>query len=227
MLIGSPVRRVMGFTGKTAVPGFLGYEGDFITEDVWDSAVMEFENGVVCLFEDPPRGRMSSRWDIEGSLGQLVGSDLYIGSLSKFQHFPFKEEYATVQGTKILEHIRVDTQPPVIFENPFKKFLAADGDEVARMALLAGFHKAVTQNAEPAYGPLNARRDLEILFASRESARRGNVWINLPLTEETELEKRIEAQFRRMYGHGPQEVEALARVAFPRGLSRYKVAGWD
>lgn len=227
MLIGSEARRVLGFTGKVPVPGFLSYEGDFITEDVWDSAVIEFENGVVCLFEDPPRGRMSARWDLEGTLGQLVGNDLYIGSVTKFQHFPFKEEYTTIDGEKVLDHIRVDTQPPVVFENPYKNLRAADRDEVARVELLVGFHRAITQNAKPTYGPINARRDLEILYALRESARRGNVWVNLPLTEETELEKRVLEKFRELYGHEPHEVEALARAHYPRGGCRYKVAGWD
>ena len=227
MLLQSEAERVLGYSGVVPIPGFLSYEGDMVTEDVWDSAIIEFDNGVVCLFEDPPRGRMSSRWDIEGSEGQLVGNDLYIGSLSKFEHFPFVYDYTTVNGERILDHIRVDTAPPVIFENPFKRYRAADDDEVARMQLLIGFHRAITEDAEPEYGPLNARRDLEILFALRESARRGNEWVKLPLTEVTELEKRLHEEYRKMYGHDPDEVEALASVAFPRGGVRYRIAGWD
>ena len=227
MLLGSEARRVLGYTGKVPVPGFTSYEGDWITEEVWEAAFIEFHNGVVCLFEGPPRGRTSPRWDLEGTLGQIAGNELFIGSQYKFEQFPFKEEYTTVDGVKVLEHMRVDTKPPVIFENPFKKYRAADNDEVARMQLLVGFHKAVTENTEPAYGPANARRDLEILFASRESARRGNVWMNLPLMEVTDLEKRILDEFRRMYGHDPEDSEGLAGVPFPRGGARYKVAGWD
>lgn len=227
MLVRSRAKRVMGFSGKVPVPNFVSYEGDLITHDFWDCAVIEFENGVVCLFEDPPRGRMSGRWDIEGSKGQLVGDDLYIGSSSEFNHFPLEYEYTTVDGERVLDHVRVETDPPVIFENPFSKYMAADTDEVARMQLLVGFHKAVTEDVEPEYGPLNARRDLEILFALRESARRGNVWMDLPLTEETELEKELLADFRKLYGHDPSEVEALAGVPFPRGGVRYRIAGWD
>jgi predicted dehydrogenase len=227
MLLRGEAKRALGYSGKVPGPGFLSYEGDMVTEDVWDSAIIEFDNGVVCLFEDPPRGRMSSRWDIEGSEGQLVGNDLYIGSLSKFEHFPFVYEYTTVNGKKILDHIRVDTNPPVVFENPFKCYSASDDDEVARMQLLVGFHRAITEDVEPEYGALNARRDLEILFALRESARRGNVWVELPLTEATELEKRLHEEYRKLYGHNPDEVEALASVAFPRGGVRYRIAGWD
>ncbi len=127
----------------------------------------------------------------------------------------------------VLDHVRVDTDPAVVFENPFKDFGAEDDDEVARMALLAGFHRAVTEGTAPAYGPVNARKDLEILFALRESARRGNTWIDLPLREATALENEIEADFLRLYGHRPEEAEALSHVPVPRAGVRWRVAGWD
>ena len=38
MLVRSPVKRVLGHTGKVPVPSFTSYEGDLITEDVWDAA---------------------------------------------------------------------------------------------------------------------------------------------------------------------------------------------
>ena len=127
----------------------------------------------------------------------------------------------------MLDHLRVDTEPAVVFENPFKSYGAADDDEVARMELLVGFHRAVTRDVEPAYGPANARKDLEILFALRESARRNNIWMDLPLTEPTELEKAIEADFVRLYGHRPEEAEALSHVPVPRAGVRWRIAGWD
>ncbi|MEW6355035.1 MAG: Gfo/Idh/MocA family oxidoreductase [Planctomycetota bacterium] len=227
MLLRSEAKRVLGYTGKVPVPPFMGYEGYRVTEEVWDAAFIEFQNGVVCLFEGPPRGRTSPRWDLEGTKGQIAGNELYIGSQYEFKKFPFLEEYTEIEGVKVLDHMRVDTDPPVVFENPFKNYRAADNDEVARMALLVGFHKAIVENTEPAYGALNARRDLEILFALRESSRRNNTWINLPLTEVTELEKRVHNAFVMTYGAGPEQVDRLVGVAFPRGGVRWTVAGWD
>jgi len=227
MLVRSPIRRVLGFTGKVPIPPFTGYEGILNTHDVWDAAAIEFENGVVCIYEAPPRAQMSARWDIEGSLGQLVGNDLYIGSTADSTHYAFEEEYTTVDGVKVLDHLRVDTDPPVIFENPYKAYHAEDGDETARMQLLLGLHRAITQGGEPDYGAANARIDLEIQFALRESARRGNIWMDLPLTEPTELEREIEADFLKLYGHAPDDPEALATVPYPRNNVRYRVAGWD
>ena len=81
---------MLGFGGRVPVSRFRGYEGDQVTQDFWDAAAIEFEGGLTCLFEDPPRGRMTARWDVEGTKGQLVGSDLYIGTReAESSHFPF------------------------------------------------------------------------------------------------------------------------------------------
>jgi len=232
MLIRSPARRVLGYTQKVRVAPFrersLDMTGQILrTEDRWDLAIIEFENGVTGIFSSPPRARMSARWDLEGTRGQLVGDSLYLGGYTDFQHYPFVEEYTTVDGEKTLDHLRVDTDPPVVFENPYRAYRAADGDEVARMDLLLGMYRAITEGGEPLYGADNACRDLEILLAMRESARRGNTWVDLPLTEETALEKELEAEFRRRYGHDPRDTEALVGIRFPVGGIRYTVANWD
>lgn len=227
MLIRSQERRVLGLTGEVRVPAFTHFTGARMDEDRWDFAAIEFESGVVCLFESPPRARMSRRWDIEGTEGQLFGDELFIGSQSEFERYPIVTEHTQVGGEQVVDHLRVDTDPPVVFDNPFKQYRAADADEVARMHLLLDFHRAVTEGGEPAYGPLNARRDLEILFAMRESARRGSQWLDLPLAEQTELEAEMEREFRRTYGHDPRDTEALVNVPFPQGGVRYTIGNWD
>ncbi|MHB0874763.1 MAG: Gfo/Idh/MocA family protein [Anaerolineae bacterium] len=228
MLVGSEARRVLGYCGRAAVPPFVGYEGDLVTEDQWDAGIIEFDSGVVCLFEDPPRGQLAARWDLQGSEGQLEGNGLYLGTREGgSQHFPMTHEYSTVNGKKVLDHVRVDTDPSVVFENPYKAYEAEDDDEVARMQLLAGFHRAVTEDTEPAYGPANARKDLELLFAMRESARLGNTWVNLPLAGKTPLERQMDQEWLRLYGYPPEDVEALAGVRVRRGGVRWHVAGWD
>ena len=132
-----------------------------------------------------------------------------------------------MDGAQVFDHLRVDTDPPVVFENPYKHLHAEDRDEVARMQLLLGLHRAIAEDAEPEYGAQNARADLEILYALRESARRGSIWMDLPLAETTELEKEVEADFRSLYGCGPDDYETLSEVAYARGGVRYRVAGWD
>ena len=171
---------------------------------------------------------MEARWDVEGSEGQIVGSNLYLGTnQAESRHYPFVHEYTEVDGQRVLDHVRVDTDPPVVFENPYRAYRAADDDEVARMELLAGFHRAVTEDAEPVYGAESARVDLELCFAIRESARLGNVWLDMPLGGPTELEERLEREFVDVYGHAPEDAEGLSRVRIPRAGVRWRVAGLD
>lgn len=227
MLLGGRAVRVLGHTGLVKVPRFTHFSGAEMTQDRWDFAVIEMDSGVTLLFSSPPRARVPRRWDVEGSLGQLFGEALYIGNQSEYRHYPFITEMTEIEGEKVLDHLRVDTDPPVVWENPYKAFRAADGDETARMELLVGFHRAVTTGVAPVYGAAEARHDQEILLAMRESARRGNVWVDLPLTEPTALELELEEAYRRTYGHDARDAEALLNVGFPQGGVRYTVAYWD
>jgi len=230
MLIRKSIKRVLGYTQVVRVPPFKERDpdmGNIRKTDRWDIGLIEFENGVTCIFYSPPRARFSARWDIEGTDGQIIGDNLYIGSQREFKNYPFIEEHKTVDGERVFNHIRVDTDPVVIFESPYKAYRAADGDEVARMMLLLGMYEAVTENKQPIYGGENALRDIEVLFAIRESARRGNTWIELPLEGKTDLERQIEIEFQRVYGHSPYEIDLLVDKKFLAGGVRYTVANWD
>jgi len=61
----------------------------------------------------------------------------------------------------------------------------------------------------------------------RESAHLNSRWVDLPLTEPTDLEKRIEAAFARTYGHDWRDPEALVDVPFRQGGVRYTEGNWD
>lgn len=230
MLIRSEAKRVLGYTQKIKIPPIKERHimmGDMRYEDRWDIALIEFANGVTCVFSSPARARMTARWDIEGSLGQIVGDDLFIGSQQSYKHYQFIEEYTMVQGERVLDHIRVETDPPVIFENPYKEWRASDGDEVARMELLYDMYKAVTSGCEVAYGADNACKDIEILLAMRDSALNGNIWVELPLAKETQTERQIEEEFVRVYGRDPKDFNSLVNTNFLVGGVRYTVANWD
>jgi len=226
MLVPSQPRRVWGYTQEVAVPPFEHYIEPIRDRDRWDAAVIEFENGVTCLFESPPRGAIGPRWDLEGDRGSLIGNELTLGGSGKLRRYPFITENTTVDGQTIFDHVRVDTDPPVVFENPHRALRCADGDEVARMDLLLGFHRAVTEGTPVTYSPQQSRLDIEILFAMRESHERGNVWVDLPLTAPTPLEEAIDAEFVRCYGD-PRSPEALVAAPFRQRCVRYTCANWE
>ena len=226
LMPGRPVR-VQGAHGAVRVPPFRHFTGEVRSDDTWDHAVIQFDSGVCLLFESPPRARMTARWDIEGSAGQIVGGSLFIGGQLESREYPIITEYTEVDGERVLDHLRVDTDPPVVFENPHRQYRADDPDEVARMDLLLGMHRAITEDAKPLYGWENARIDLEVLYAMRESARLGKGWLDLPLDGPAECERRIEAAFVEDYGHDWRDAEGLVGVSFPQGGVRYTVGNWD
>jgi hypothetical protein len=66
----------------------------------------------------------------------------------------------------------------------------------------------------------------KLRIAVRESARQGTKRIDIPLAEETELERRIHAEFQRKYGQNPHDHDNLVDVPFTRSSVIWTVAGW-
>lgn len=69
------------------------------------------------------------------------------------------------------------------------------------------------------YGAANGRADQALLHALRESARRHNVWLDLPLPagEPAALERELHREFEQVYGLPPfARPEALLGKLFPR-----------
>ena len=96
---------------------------------------------------------------------------------------------------------------------PYHGFAGDRTDNVAKASVLTSFHAAVVGGGAPQYGAANAQVDWELCLAVRESARRGNAWVALPLGAPTALEEEVEAEFRRRYGHDPiEETEKLLAV---------------
>lgn len=225
MLVPGEVELVPGVTGEVRVPAFEHFTGRTLDRDRWDPGVFEFESGVHCIPESPPRARMSRRRDVEGSLGQLFGQCLFVGNQSDFLEFDFVTDFVEIGGERVFDHIRVDTDPPVVLENPYPDWRPDGSDELARMALLKGFHCAVEGEGDTAYGAENARRDIKLLFAIRESHERGG-WLEIPLDGATSLEREIGRAYQSKYGDWT-EAERLASVSFPQGGVRFEKGLWD
>lgn len=222
-LLGSEPRRVLACSGTIPIPDAIA--GSYVapppTDRYWETAVIAFDNGVTCLYEMPSATYKPSLWEIEGTKGQIIGNELYLGTGRERQRFPFRHEYVTVNGEEVLDCVRVDTDPPIIYENPYKRYRIREDDEVARVRLLESFHQAVTTGAEVLYGPQNARRDQELCIAVHESALQGGKWLELPLGAETETERRLHEDYRRLYGCDAEDIETLVRTPFPRGGVRW------
>ena len=228
MVLGKEAVRTMGYAQRVDVPPYQSYGGEPETVRWWESGTIEFEDGVTCLYEMPPSpSARDSLWEVEGMAGYLSGSELVRYSEGKKVRYPFEDIYEEIDGERVLSAVRVGTDPPVVWENPYKRQKVSAADDVAKAAILSSLHRAVTGHGEPAYGGANARRDMELWIAIRESGEQGNGWIDLPLTDETGLENRIRAEYVRRYGGDPvADRGTLLNARFGRQSAMWTVAGW-
>lgn len=233
MILRREVRRVLGYARQMPVPPYTSYGGTVETTCWWESGLLEFEGDITCLYEMPPaRGARSRGWEIEGERGYLAwhtpGEDaLVLRRNGQERRYPFEETFVETPHGRVLAGVRVATDPPVEWHNPFVAYGIGNHDDIAKAAILLSLHRAVTEGGAPDYGATNARRDMELWIALRESALRGNTWVHLPLSEETSMEACLREAYIRRYGHDPtQHPEALHETVFSRLSVMWTVAGW-
>ena len=182
----------------------------------WEVGIVEFANGVSLVYELPTR-RRGNYWEIDGTKGAIIGNELLLYRDNGTETYPIQTGTTEVEGVQSVDHARVDTDPPVIWENPLKTLGLTDTDDVARGAELHSIYRAIVEGIEPEYGAVNGRTDQEILIAIRESARNGGVSINLPLTEITGHEESLHREYRERYGVDPFDpIEKQKSILFPQ-----------
>ena len=182
----------------------------------WEVGVVEFENGVSLVYELPIR-RRGNYWEIDGTEGAIVGNELLLYRDAGTETYPIQTVTTEVEGVEVVDHARVDTNPPVIWENPLKAFGLADADDVARGAELHSIYRAIIEGVEPEYGAVNGRTDQEILIAIRESARNGGGAIDLPLNRITGYEENMHQEYSERYGVDPFDpIEKQKGILFPQ-----------
>lgn len=234
MILGKEPTRVLGYGGEVPVMPLPAYGGGMMTRVQWDGAVLEFPGGVKCLFEMPPKKPVWERnWDIVGTHGYLSGDSLYLYAEGHYhgagaeEHYPIESVQKDVGGSEVLEAVRVNTDPPVVWENPYARYGISETDSIAKAAIMESMYRAVVEDTEPLYGGENARRDQELCIALKESAWRGSEWIDLPLREVTSVEKRLHEEFEQRYGCDPlDDIDAQLKVRYTRASAMWTVAGW-
>ena len=227
MLTGQEVRSVLGYAARVEVEGKLDYPGNPMPSAFFESGTLKFRD-FTCLYELPPKNRAWRRhWDIEGTRGFLEADDLYLYDGDNEVRYPIETLTTEVGGETVLESVRYSTDPPIVWENPYARYGISDMDDIAKAALLESLYVAVTEDVEPIYGAVNSRRDQEIAIAIRESDLLGNVWVDLPLTEVTQVEEQIHDAFRKRYGCDPvEDIEAQLHAEYDRNAVMWNELGW-
>lgn len=215
-------RRVWGATRSFAVTPFLNF-GNPTQEENWEHALVEFENGVIGIHEQvsnwlsPFRRDLPRNLGVDASKGFIYENDVYVFANDGNQRHTMQIETIDVEGMAVPARYKVDTDPPVVWENPYTAYPVGDMDGIARIDYWHSLYDAIVHNREPNYGALEARKDQELPIAYRESARQGGLPVELPLKAVTAYEERMHQEYRQKYGSDPlQDLEKLANNVFPQ-----------
>ena len=224
MVTGRDPVRVLGYAGKVEIEGKLSCGGDPMPWAYWEGATLDFGD-FKCLYELPPKNRAWRRhWDVEGTRGYLEADDLHLYEGDEEKRYAIER---TEDGDGVLQRLHVETDPVIEWQNPYARYGISDMDDIAKAALLESMYRMVVDDAAPVYGAENARKDQEIAVALRESDLRGNVWMDLPLTEVTGLEERIHAAFREKYGCDPvDDIDGQLKATYDRSAVMWNEVGW-
>ncbi|MBI2938847.1 MAG: Gfo/Idh/MocA family oxidoreductase [Chloroflexi bacterium] len=225
---GAPPVRARGFVRETPVPPHVDRAGRRLATGPYEHGLVEFADGAICVYQYPLYHHRGNYWDVIGSEGAIIGSDLVLVRNGERRVFPIRQrpgEQCESREVPVLEAVHVETDPPIAWENHLRDFpIGATADAIARADVVFGMHRAIREGTDPDYGAANARADQEILIAIRESALRDGAWISLPLTEVTETEQRIHDEYRRQHGQDPLGPAGEAIRAFYPFVSPAEVA---
>ena len=232
MILNSEPTQVLGFAKELDMQSYDSYGGQQESKIWWENGVIEFENDVTCLYESSSAsGKWGNHWEIEGTEGYLSGNELVLHS--DRTTYPFEETYDQIGGERVLAAIGIGQSTsssnfdPILWENPFKQYGISVADDVAKASILYSLHQAVTTGANLEYGRRHARRDMELWITLRKSAGLNNIWIDIPLTKPTDLEKRLRSEYIKNYGGDPvTDTADLLQSSFRRLSVMWSVAGW-
>ena len=232
MILNSEPTQVLGFAKELDMQSYDSYGGQQESKIWWENGVIEFENDVTCLYESSSAsGKWGNHWEIEGTEGYLSGNELVLHS--DRTTYPFEETYDQIGGERVLAAIGIGHSTsssnfdPILWENPFKQYGISVADDVAKASILYSLHQAVTTGANLEYGRRHARRDMELWITLRKSAGLNNIWIDIPLTKPTDLEKRLRSEYIKNYGGDPvTDTADLLQSSFRRLSVMWSVAGW-
>jgi predicted dehydrogenase len=226
MLLDAEARRVRGHVQETPTPPYTAYAGDAMRSRIWEHALIEFDGDIVCVFDKPLDP--GNHWTVYGSEGRLDGDDLVLGDGDGETRHETRERTVERDGETLLASVSFRGLEGVEWENPYLEFGIGAADDIAKAGILVGAHRAVTEGLPSVYGADQARRDLELWFATWASSERGGEWVDLPLPAgSTDLEARILEEYRRRYGHDPvEEPDKLLSTRFGRKTAWWTVAQW-
>ena len=222
-------KSALGITQTSPVIPIIDRMKRHHTSENWSLGFIEFDNGATALmvYSNVIHARSLGRGQtgisqIDDSKGTIVGEDIYVTPAEELQsgakgiaHRP-KRTTIDVDGVNVIENIALELpEQKVTWENPLKHYPLSEG-QIAVADELLSIANAILNDTEPEYGARLARQDQEMNIAMSESGKRSRETLAFPLTELTETEQGIHANYLQQYGHPIEDIEAGIDTFFPR-----------
>ena len=190
------------YHGVSAIRAILGTEaqsviGEFPDEEnVKERGEIEWSNGIRGKYEyNRSRGNY---WEIIGSKGTLRGNELHLFEGDK--KLNIITETIGEDTERTVKRAYVQTEPEVVWESHLQNYALPGADNVAVADAWCSLYDSVVHGKQLDYGGENAKKDIELLMAIRESASNSGQKVNLPLVDITGHEKLIHSEFEKVYG---------------------------
>ena len=190
------------YHGVGAIRAILGTEAQSVVgefpdeEDVRERAMLDWSNGIKGKYEfNRARGNY---WEIVGSKGAIRGTELHLYDGDR--KLSIITETVGEDAEKTIKRAYVQTEPEVTWENYMDNYALPGADSVAVADAWCSLYDGVVHGKQLDYDGENAKKDIELLVAIRESASKGGEKVALPLVEVTEHEKLIHSEFEKAYG---------------------------
>ena len=174
-----PITKVIGVQGECPVAPHE-YRGSTADSENTRHAIFFFDNGALgfshftsLTFGSPLRSIDST--EFYGEKGMAVGEQLLVLKDEKTsQSINIRRVTCNVEGVEVLDKLVADTDPEIVWDNPFRNYPMTDG-MITIASELASIVKAVRDDSDPEYGAINGRIDRQIDLAISESHKNGNV----------------------------------------------------
>ena len=228
MMAAAEATRVTGIAMNTPIPCVNTSAIRQYTREDWSMCIIDFANGAVAftaysaLYHARALGRKSTTFfQVDGTTGTIVENDVHLTTEQQRLNdgratvYPIKSIMKEVDGGRILDRVEIETEPPVIWENPYPQYKVSPGS-LAIIEEMDSIAQAVLNNQPTRYDAREGRKDMELQIAMGESGRLGRQPLDLPLTSVTPHEEEIHQRFADKYGHDPMDVERLVDFFFPK-----------
>jgi predicted dehydrogenase len=184
------VRQILGAPAKSVIAEFPAEEG------IRERADIEWCEGISGRYEfNKSKGNY---WEIKGSEGELRGIELHTYKDNKT--LKITTETSGEGDRKTIKRAYVQTDPELAWESHLSRYPLPNDDDVAVADAWCSLYNGVVHDEELDYDGENAKNDVELLIAIRQSASKDGEKVELPLTEITQHERHIHSEFQEFYG---------------------------